>query len=314
MNRRHVIAGLSAAAAFPSIARPAFANDTIRMAGVPFDVTALPYYGVSSGIFKKYNIDVEFNTFSANGAAIASAVSGGSMDVGVSNIPSLALAHLKKFPYTLIFGGGLYTSASPVDALLVPNGSTLRNAKDFEGKTIGVNGLNNISQYGVQAWIEKSGADNAKIKYIEVPPGEMPAALASGRIDAANTTEPYVSLDKVAAHVVTHPFDAISPRFLICAFFTTTDWADAHPELLKRLQAAMRETARWTNVNKAATADIIADLSKIDPKIVHTMNRTTYPETLDASILQPIIDATSKYGNVDHFRAEEMIYKRTIGA
>jgi len=195
MDRRHVIVGLSAAAVFPNISRPALANDTIRMAGVPFDVTALPYFGVSSGIFKKYNIDVEFNTFSANGAAIASAVNGGSMDVGVSDIPSLALAHLKHFPFTLIFGGGLYTSSSPVDALLVPNGSTFRVAKDFEGKTIGVNGLNNISQIRVQAWIEKNSADNAKIKYIEVPPGEMRAALASGRIDAANTTEPYVSLD-----------------------------------------------------------------------------------------------------------------------
>jgi ABC-type nitrate/sulfonate/bicarbonate transport system substrate-binding protein len=309
MNRRDVIAGLAAAAALPAVAQPARASDTIRMAGVPFDVTALPYYGVSSGIFKKYNIEIEFNTFSVNGAAIAAAVTGGSMDVGVSNIPSLALAHLKKFPFTLIFGGGLYTSASPVDALLVPNGSTLRDAKDFDGKTVGVNGLNNISQYGVQAWIDKSGAGGAQIKYIEVQPGEMPAALASGHIDAANTTEPYVSLDKGAAHVVAHPFDAISSRFLICAFFTTTDWADAHPDLLKRLQIAMRETARWTNANHDATADIIANLSKIDIKTVHAMNRTTYPEVLDASILQPIVDATSRYGNVDHFRAEEMIYK-----
>jgi len=71
----------------------------------------------------------------------------------------------------------------------------------------------------------------------------------------------------------------------------------------------MRETARWTNANHTATADIIANLSKIGPKVLHTMNRTTYPETLDAGILQPIIDATSKYGNVDHFKAEEIIYK-----
>jgi len=309
LRRRAMLTGLASAAALASLTRPARASDTLRISGVPFDVTALPYFGVQSGIFKKHNIDVEFNTFSANGAAIAAAVAGGSMDIGVSNIPSLALAHLKKLPFTLVAGGGLYTSAAPIDALLVANGSSIRDAKDFENKVIGVNGLNNISQFGPAAWIEQNGGDLSKVKFIEVPPAEMVAALTQGRIDGACTTEPYLSIDKTVAHVVANCFDAISPRFMICAFFTTTEWADAHPELLRRFQTAMRETAKWTNANHAATGEILGTLAKLDPKIVRTMVRAEYPETLEPAALQPIIDVTARYGKVARFRAEEMIYK-----
>jgi NitT/TauT family transport system substrate-binding protein len=309
MQRKHVLAGLAAGAALSSVPRPARANDVIRISGVPFDVTALPYFGASNGIFKKYGIDLEFNTFSSNGSAIASAVSGGSMDIGVSNIPSLALAHLKRFPYTIVSGGGLYQSSAPINALVVLNASVLRTAKDLEGKTLGTNGLNNIGQFGPQAWIDKNGGDSSKVKFVEVPPAEMAAALTQGRIDAAFVTEPFLTADKGIARVFATCFDAIAPRFLICAFFTTTDWADAHPELLRRFQTAMRESAHWSNANRAATADVLAALSKIDPKMLRTINRATFPETLDAGMLQPIADVTSRYAGVDRVRAEDLIYR-----
>jgi NitT/TauT family transport system substrate-binding protein len=309
MRRNHWLTGLAAAAALPAVPRAARANDLIRIAGVPFDVTALPYFGAGNGIFKKYGIDLEFDTFSSNGSAIASAVSGGSMDVGVSNIPTLALAHLKRFPYTIVAGGGLYQSSAPINALVVLNASPLRTAKDLEGKTLGTNGLNNIGQFGPQAWIDKNGGDSAKVKFIEVPPAEMAAALSQGRIDAAFVTEPFLTADKSVARVFATCFDAVASRFLICAFFTTTDWADAHPELLRRFQSAMRESAHWSNANHAATADVLAGLSKVDPKLLHAINRAAFPETLDAGMLQPVVDVTTRYAGVDHVRAEELIYR-----
>lgn len=306
---RNAIAGAAATAALRMAVQPVRASDAVlRMAAVPFDSTAEPYFGDAIGVFKKYGIAAELNSFSSNGAAIAAAVLGGDMDIGVSNVPSLALAHLKKLPFVIVAGSGLYTASAPLDTLLVPFGSPIHTAKDFEGKTVAVNGLNSIAQYGPAAWIDQNGGDSSKVKFIELPVAEMPSALAQGRIDAAQIAEPFLSAGKNVARAVVNSFDAIAPRFMISAFFTTQAWADAHPDLVRRYQVAMRETAKWSNANHAKTAAILAKVSKIDLATLTSMNRTVYPESLDPALIQPVIDITARYGHTSRFAAEDLIY------
>jgi NitT/TauT family transport system substrate-binding protein len=286
-------------------------NDVLRMAGVPFDIDAAPFYAVAAGFFEKYGITAELNTVSTNGAAIAAAIVGGDMDIGISSIPALAQAYLKQIPFTIIAGAGLYSSSAPIDALIVPLGSPLHAAKDLEGKTVAVNGLNSIAQYGPQAWIDQHGGDSSKVKFVEVPPAVMSVAMTQGRVDAAWVTEPYLSANKNDARVLGNCFDAIASRFMIAAFFTTVAWADAHRDLLRRYQAAMRDTARWANANHPKTAEILAKASTVDVATLRSMNRAVYPESLDPKLIQPVIDITARYGHTPRFSAEALIYHGT---
>ncbi|MBV8353696.1 MAG: ABC transporter substrate-binding protein, partial [Candidatus Eremiobacteraeota bacterium] len=125
-----VIAAGTAAAAVPLAARAA---DSVRFATIPIDTGAEAFYADAEHVFTKAGIDAHVQSIT-NGGAITSAVVGGSVDVGFSNILSLALAHERGVPVTLIAPAGLYVSRAPTSVLMVGKDATARSARDLNGK------------------------------------------------------------------------------------------------------------------------------------------------------------------------------------
>ena len=69
-----------------------------------------------------------------------------------------------------------------------------RTPADLNGKTLAVAGLGSFAQYSAQYWIDKNGGDSKTVKFVEVSPPEMPAALEAHRVDAAAPFEPGITL------------------------------------------------------------------------------------------------------------------------
>jgi len=136
----------------------------------------------------------------------------------------------------------------------------------------------------------------------------MAGALATGRVDAAWVTEPFLTAAKKSARVLVYGFDVIGKRFALNAWFTTRAWAQDHPDIVKRFAATMRETATWANANDAASATIVAKYTKIDPAVIATITRSHYADVLTPALLQPLIDVSAKYGAFTPFPAQELIY------
>ena len=61
----------------------------------------------------------------------------------------------------------------------------MTTGKDFNGKTIAVSALNDLSTVSVDAWIEKGGGDIKTVKFVELPVSAMLAAVESHRVDGA---------------------------------------------------------------------------------------------------------------------------------
>jgi NitT/TauT family transport system substrate-binding protein len=70
---------------------------------------------------------------------------------------------------------------------LVVKDTAIKTGKDLEGKTVGTLALRS----GAQAWVDKTGGDPQKVKRVETPMPQGPQAVASGRVDAFQTTEPF---------------------------------------------------------------------------------------------------------------------------
>jgi NitT/TauT family transport system substrate-binding protein len=159
----------------------------------------------------------------------------------------------------------------------VAKNSPLRTAKDLEGKTIGVSGLNDQSTSAIKEWLDRGGADIASVHFVEVPFPVMGAALAQGRIDAAQIREPGLSAAVAStARVFAKPFDLIAPEFLIGVWFSTTDWVKKNPEAARKFAAAIYEAARWANTHHAESAgdDPRGQGRRADPEIAVTpLNR-----------------------------------------
>jgi NitT/TauT family transport system substrate-binding protein len=297
--RRRTFAGGAAGLVAASLARPLRAQPAalpVRVAEVGIDLYAEAYYAQDQGFFKNAGLNAEIATFS-NGAAAQTAVAAGAADVGVSNPVAIAAAVTHGVPFTVIAGAGLYSTKAPSTALCVAKSSPLKTAKDLEGKVVALSALHDQAQIGIQAWLEKNGADPQKVSFVEVPFPTMGVALEQGRIDVAMIPEPSLTVAiNGPARLFAKPFDAIAPQFYIGTWVAESGWAKKNPETVKRFASAIYATARWANAHHDESAVILAKYSKLEPATIRAMTRAVFPESLSAAMIQPPLDAAAKYG------------------
>jgi NitT/TauT family transport system substrate-binding protein len=146
------------------------------------------------------------------------------------------------------------------------------------------------------------------VKFVELPFSAIPDALTAGRIDAAVVAEPYIESTSAYGRVIGWGFDAIAKHFLIGVWTSTMQWASAHPDLVSRFAAVMRETAVWANKNQQKSGEILAKYTKIDPTVIARMVRAHYATELSAGLMQPLLDASAKYYGFQSFPAQELLY------
>jgi NitT/TauT family transport system substrate-binding protein len=309
MDRRSILAGLGAgltAATLPSRVRAA---DALHVASIPLDAGAEAFYASDLGYFREAGIDAQVDTI-ASGAAITAAVASGAVDIGFSNLISIAVAYKHNIPVTLIAPGSLYTASIPTSVLMVPKDSTAKTARDLNGKTFAVNGLKTITQYAPQLWIDKNGGDSTTVKFIEMTFPQIIVALGANRIDAAIVADPFIAQAKANARILANAYDAIGSRYIIGCWFATTQWASAHADLANRFAQVIAKTAQWANTHKPQSGDILAKYSKMDPATAATMLRVDYAPRFTKPEMQPVIDLAAKYGGLTAtFPADELIYK-----
>jgi NitT/TauT family transport system substrate-binding protein len=295
LRRFALILAALVAAALPAAAQTL---PVLRLVCIPTDSYGEAYYAQDMGFFAKHGIAIDI-VVTSGGAIAINALAGNSADIGVANPLSVGLAYSKGVPISIFAGGGLYTTASPATLLLVPKESTLRTAKDLEGKTIALPGLGDQLQAATSVWLLKNGADPAKVKYVEVNPGRLIlAALTQNHIDAATAPEPTMTESlQAGARVFGDPFAAVAPRFFIGVWVARSDWLKANPDLARRFTDAIYEAGRWANTHPTESAAILAKYAKGDPILFRTMHRATYTDSaIDPRLVQPPLDAALRTG------------------
>lgn len=310
LSRHRFAAALAAGAG--ALALPHRAGAQARTAIVVSATTpsdTLPFfYALKQGMFEKAGLDVTAVP-SPGGAASVVAVVGGAAQIGFCNTLTLAAAHLKGVPVALLAPGGEYNTNAPHATLQVLPDAPIRSAKDLEGKVVAVTGLHDLLSVSTQAWIEKAGADPTKVKFIELPPGTMLAALQSKRVDAAAVYEPYQSAALVAGmRTLGKPYDAIAPRFLTAGWFTTTTWINDHHDAALRFAQIVNQSQEYTNAHYDELIPFIAEFSKQTPEVLAKMPHVHVPNTTSPASIQPLIDLAVKFKELSQpFKAADLI-------
>jgi ABC-type nitrate/sulfonate/bicarbonate transport system substrate-binding protein len=196
---------------------PAQTGEQIVVATPPNDSSGEAFYAADMGFFAKAGLNVKIMPMN-NAGAVAPAVVSGAVTIGGLTVPSIAIAHEKGVPITIVAPGSIYSSAAPTSGIVVLKNSPLRKAADLNGKTLATRDLSNMSYYGANAWID--------------------ALHGEGRM-----------LGPV--------YDAIGDKFLIAAFFTTDSYAKAHADSMRKFAEAIVAAGKWANKNRAASAKIL---------------------------------------------------------
>jgi NitT/TauT family transport system substrate-binding protein len=296
LSRSRALGAIVAGAALlPRTAWAQSAPVKVRVGSVPADTYAGGFYALDLGLFDKAGLSVEILPFT-NGAAMAAAAAGGSIDVGVGDAIELANGVSRGLPFVLIAGGGMYSSTAPTTTLCIAKTSPIARAADLEGQTIAVVSIVSLSSSAVKNWLTQNGADVTKIKFVELPFPQMPPALARGAVAAACVSEPVMSdATSADAKVFAKVYDSIAKQFLISDWFTTRDWLTKNPDAAKHFVGAIYDAARWANAHHDDSAAILAKYSKVDVERIRRMNRCVYATDLRAAMVQPVLDTAFKY-------------------
>lgn len=310
MHRRACLSAVALTAlALPLPAR-AQVLETIHNAGpLTEDITNL-YWAVKTGLFARSGIELDLVGTNSGSAAMAAVISG-TYEMARVGLPALFPAHLRGIPVVIVAPGLLARSSSPFSLLQVAPDSTLRTGADLNGKTLGVPAIGDLNTLATKAWVDKNGGDWRSLKFVEIPNSAMEAAIVQKRVDAGVIQSPQLAatLASGATKTLGDAWGAIAPTFMAGAFLARPDWADAHADLLHRYNRVYAEATTYVNTHYKETEPLVAELTKLDLATVTKLPRGFNATTLDPTLIQPLIDASAKYGSIPRgFSARQLIW------
>ena len=301
-NRMLCRGGFIALAALASLGDFAYADDlrTVRVLEVPTDGAKSVLYAQKANLFRKRGIQADIVPM-GSGAAIYSAVVGGSADFGSGSLFPVFAAYAHGVPLRIIAPASIYSSDHSDTLLLVGKDSAIKLPRDLNGKVMGADAPNDIYSTSTRAWLDQNGGDGKSLRPVELKATEQLIALDAGRIDTAVLKPPYLTLALASGkyRVLGKPLDVIGPRFLLSCWVATADYIAKNPEVVNGFVAGLTEASRYTNAHQAETVDLVAAFSGQDPAQLRAGVRSITAETIALADVQRPLDFAVKYGFIE---------------
>jgi NitT/TauT family transport system substrate-binding protein len=238
------------------------------------------------------NVDVQRL---GSGGAVASAVIGGSIDIGKSSIFGLIAAHAKGIPFVLESVASTYDWKAPTNGFIVAKSGPIASVAQLNGKTVAVPALGDLYSLAIANWVDQNGGNSTTLNYVELPVPLIGAAIGSGRIAGAVIANPFLSdaIQRFDLEIIGHPFDSIGHNFGVTYYFCMESFAQTHADPLARFRNAMVQAARYAQTHRNDMVPILAKYTGMSPDIIETMSYQPVAG-LDARQVQPSIDFAAR--------------------
>jgi NitT/TauT family transport system substrate-binding protein len=271
----------------------------ITVATNPSAQTAPIYLGIQDGIFAKHGLEVELVP-QTDVAAIISGVASGQYDFGFATVVHVINANVNDIPIRAVatVEGQQKAEEEPDEgnALVAGPDSGITSAGDLGGKTLGVIGLSSLNTLAAWDMADKEGVDTTSINLVQLPFGQMPAALAAGDIDAAVVQAPFIAeAEGVGATIIGKPNVETFPDMAVGLYTTSQGYIDQNPDTVKAFADAMVESQQYASEN----------IDKAKETLVTNLNLTE-----EAAKAAKWNTDSDPYVNVDGFeKAQELLTK-----
>ena len=281
-------------------ARPlcAYAADTpvLHVGTTGKETDAQAVYAQALGFFGRAGLNVDIQVL-PNGAAIAAAISGGSLQLGNGNVLTTAKAREKGLPFSIVALSAQYEDTHPATILAVAPDSPIHSGRDLNGKILGGISLGGLDQLSMQLWVDQNGGDGTTLRFIELRPSEIVPALLRGTIAAGNLSEPELSVQRSKIRVLGKSYGAIAKTYSQTAWFGNQAWIAANVATVRAYSKVMSQAAEWARnpANHAQASLILAQFAKLDKADA----TATYARSNDPALVQPVLDGGLKYKLLD---------------
>jgi NitT/TauT family transport system substrate-binding protein len=268
------------------------APDQVTIGLIPIVDVAPIYLGIEQGFFEEQDIELTIE-LAQGGAAIVPAVMNGQYQFGFSNVVSMMVARSEGLPVRLVGPGVRSTGEQGADfnGVAVPGDSPIRTAADLEGRTVGVNTLNNICGVSINESVRKAGGDPSRLTYVELPPPDMPAALDAGQIDATCMSEPFLSGYLAAGgRTVASNYADVAPDADIAVYFASEELLQSDPDLVARFTEALAESEAYAQEHPDETRATATTYTSLTAEQVADVTLPRFPTEFNRESLERIAE------------------------
>jgi NitT/TauT family transport system substrate-binding protein len=143
--------------------------------------------------------------------------------------------------------------------VMVRKDSPARTLRDLAGKTFARPSRFSNQYLVITKLMEDQGMQPGDIHFVDMAPPDMPAALASGSIDAYFVGEPFAAKAEMAGtgRVLYHAKD-IWPHFISCVLVVRDELIAEHPEVVRDLVRGIAESGEWAEHHRLAAAELVS--------------------------------------------------------
>lgn len=187
--------------------------------------------------------------------------------------------------------------------LMVGKYCTAKNLHDLKGKKIAIPSFYSNQHFVLLKLLEKQGLTADDLKFVPLPPPDMPTALATGAIHGFFVGEPFCAKAELEniGRIMYYARD-IWPNFISCVLVVHEDLIKEQPDVLRDLVKGIAESGAWAETHTKEAAKLIASYYRQDPKILNYVltsspRRVSYVKlTPSQGELQAIADVGIKIG------------------
>lgn len=312
-RRTRAVTGLAAAAALltacggsstegvtsavSSAASDAPAGRTKIAVGVAGSLTSIPIYlAQSKGYFTEEGLEPTL-TVAQSGAATIPQLLNGQLQFSIADTVATIGAVSNGVPLQIISTDVVGAKSGAEDFVgVVTKDVAPGNLKAMEGKTLAVNQLKGLAELLSRATLDGQGVDSTKVKFVEVPPPDMPAAVSQGRVDAAYALEPFLSGSKAAGLKDLFSITDVSAGLPIVSFSASRDYVSKNPDVVAKFNRAVGKATAYAAANPEE-ARAAAAYTKLPPPVLATVRLPSFAtDSADVSGVGKISDLMVKYG------------------
>jgi NitT/TauT family transport system substrate-binding protein len=186
---------------------------------------------------------------------------------------------------------------------MVSKNSKITSLADLKGKTLSVpsKGVFSFPQLSLDILGKPYGINAGSVTEVGLPFSSAPAALASGKVDVAFTTEPFITImeQTTGAKVLVDMLSGPLAGFPVTAWGTTAYYTQHDPKTVAAFARAMQESLRVAASNPQAVRQALPEyIPTLKASLANVIVLPTFNTSLSLARMQRVADAMEAQGQL----------------
>jgi NitT/TauT family transport system substrate-binding protein len=267
----------------------------------PSNTVAALQVAKDKGFFEKQGIDLELVVGAGSSAAQLPALATGDLDFMLAS-PVTALTATTQGLDVRIIDGVTQNDPKIVEdstAVVVGASSTIKSARDLEGKKVSVNALGSIGEIGIREAVAKDGGNPDKVTFVQLSFPEVAAQIEAGQIDAGMAGSPFMQqVVSKGGRVVSDFIQEAGLGANELVTISSGKLVESDADKVMRFTAAMKEALPFLTENNDLIRDAMPAVLGTEPAAAKKAQLSLYSPDISQETIQLFADLLVKYGIV----------------